>query len=129
MCLSCETAPSEELRATRPDDPEEFYSAMTQQLLPLTSKAPLQILASAFLAYGADEAARLSLDAYDAFLAILDDSSKRMSLRNLTPDAAANDALFAKARELAARFQEGLTSLFFETDRALTTAAQLYGVF
>jgi hypothetical protein len=37
--------------------------------------------------------------------------------------------VFLEAREIGTTFQEGLTKLFFETDKELTAAIQRYGVF
>jgi hypothetical protein len=72
---------------------------------------------------------RLLLDAYDRFLAILEDQDMRDRLKALTLDALGDDPLFREARQLGHRFQEGLDRLFFEEDEQLCTLIRKYGVF
>jgi predicted nucleotidyltransferase len=72
---------------------------------------------------------RLLLDAYDRFLAILEDQEMRDRLKGLTLDALGDDPLFREARQLGHRFQEGLDRLFFEEDAQICTLIKKYGVF
>ncbi len=129
-CLSCRLHPSDELKASREtNDQLAVCGDMTEFLLGFSRVSPLETLASAFLKYGAREAAAYSFDAYEAFLAILDDPEKREHLKTLKVADARSDGVFDEARRVAGDFQRGLTKLLFETDRDLTNAAQTDGVF
>lgn len=129
-CLSCRLHPSEELRASRDrNDQEAVCGDMTEFLLGFSRVSPLETLASAFLKYKAREAATYSFDAYETFLAILDDAGKRDRLKTLKVADARSDEVFEEARNAAAGFQRGLTKLLFETDDDLMRAAQKDGVF
>jgi len=59
----------------------------------------------------------------------LDDAENRKRLKALKVADAPSDALFAHARDVAAKFQQGLSTLFFGTNETLTKAAQADGVF
>ena len=69
------------------------------------------------------------LDAYDAFLAILNDKDKRSELETLKPKDAYNNQTFKLARDISHRFQDILTRVFFEEDSQLCEFNKRYGVF
>ena len=89
----------------------------------------LETLASAFLEYKAFDAAKLSFEAYEDFLKMLDTKSSRETLEKLKHSDALKDATFMRAKKNAQDFQEGLTALFFDTNRKLRRATEIYGVF
>lgn len=129
-CLSCRFNPSYELKESRDSNDREGVRAdMTDFLFTFCRQSPLETLAGAFLQYGAWEAAKRSFDAYEDFLSILDDPELRNRLEGLEAAAASSDDLFKRAKRDAGEFQDGLTTLFFETDNELTKMAQIDGVF
>jgi predicted nucleotidyltransferase len=128
-CVSCKLRPSEQLKSGTIASDEAFCSAMTELLSGFVNRTPIEILARTIVAFDALEAARSIYGAYDSFLAILGDTEKRDRLEKLTVDTAFSDLLFQESRTIGRRFQDGLSKLFFETDRELTEATQRYGVF
>jgi hypothetical protein len=129
-CLSCRLHPSEGLEAARKNDDRDGVGAeMADFLVEFSKKTPLETLADAFTKYEAWSAAKTSFDAYDDFLKILDDPENRKRLKALKVADAPSDSLFSQAKDVASRFQTGLTRLFFDTDKTLTKAAQADGVF
>lgn len=73
--------------------------------------------------------ARKAFDAYDSFLAILNDDTKRKQLEHLDSAQFDNDAVFTEARSASRDFRDALQSLFFNTDTKLTSLTQRYGIF
>ena len=129
-CLSCELHPSPNLqKARKANDRDGVSHEMTQFLAKFSQQSPLETLASAFLKYKAFDAARLSFGAYDHFLKILDTRSSREALEKLKHSDALNDPIFIRSKKNAQDFQEGLTALFFDTDKKLRRATEIYGVF
>jgi len=128
MALSCKLRPSTRLTETFESD-EQFCSAMTGHLQELADKTPLEILAQWCIDFSAHGAAVEIFGSYDRFLELLADESSRKHLETLSVEAAQADDLFARAREIAREYQEGLTRLFFATDGKLTEHTQRYGVF
>jgi hypothetical protein len=129
-CLSCSLHPPPALVAARASkDRQAVVDATTDVLLEYCERSPLEVLADAFLKSGAAKAGATSFDAYEAFLKILDDPGDRDRLSKLEVADAMSDATFRRAKDAATAFQEGLTTLFFETNTDLTKAAQAYGVF
>jgi predicted nucleotidyltransferase len=127
-CLSCQLDPSAALSASTAS-PEEHDAELTKYLMGLSNKRPLDLLAEAFLKFGALDPARRTFDAYDVFLELLDDRKSRNVLQKLELTTASNNETFEAAKQMASQFQQGLNELFFEADDSLKKAAQLYGVF
>jgi hypothetical protein len=78
------------------------------------SVPPLDRLADAFVDRGALDAGVRALNAYDEFLAILDDGEKRRELRDLGVEGAAESMLFRRIAELGKEFEAGLLALLFD---------------
>jgi predicted nucleotidyltransferase len=129
MCMSCELMPKAELIGAGTTDPAEVYTAMQDFLIRFANRTPLESLAAFALRFDASVTAAALFDAYDEFLGILSDSEKRDRLSSMDHEAATTDALFQETRRIGTAFQDGLTTLFFKTDPALTSATQRYGVF
>jgi hypothetical protein len=72
------------------------------------SVPPLDRLADAFVDREALDSGVRALSAYDEFLAILDDGSKRRELSELGVAEAAESPLFARIAELGKEFEAGL---------------------
>ena len=129
-CFSCKLCPSEDLiRSRKEGDLQGVLAEMSNFLLRFSAQSPMETLAQAFLFYDATEPASALFDAYEEFLKILDDEVLRGSLERLKVSDAMSDHTFIRAKEIAWEFQKALTTLFFETDKDLTAAAQTHGVF
>jgi predicted nucleotidyltransferase len=110
-------------------DPVLVQSAI-DRLWTLTSDAPLNILARAFLQMKSHEDGKKAFDAYDAFLGILSDKAKRDELEFLEPSAADTSHVYQSVRGIGKEFEAALGSLFF--DDATTPfpyLTRIYGVF
>lgn len=129
MCLSCQLKSSSTLAKKTFANEQDFTDALQDFLFEFANRTPLEILTRFAVSFGAKSAAVKCLDAYDAFLAILADDEKRDRLKVLGVEDAFQDDVFLQARGIGTVFQEGLTKLFFESDRELTAAVQRYGVF
>jgi hypothetical protein len=89
---------------------------------------PLEMLAWAYLRFDQLSPAASLLDAYDGFLAILDDAQARDELQGLTQDQVATNQRFQRVRTLGHQFQDALNELFFSDD-AFGKLTRAYGVF
>lgn len=127
-CLSCRVAPPATLTAET--ETADYQAMVAEHLLSFCNATPLDGIA--WLAWRFEATPTVVSDvlsAYDSFLSILNDEEKRGHLEKMSPQNAAADTLFREAREIGDRFQKGLVSLFFDTNRELTVACQRYGVF
>ena len=126
MCMSCQLFPPQRLEHANEKD---FYGELENYLVGFSNKPPLHIVAEFVHKLEANEVGKAIFDAYDQFLSILGDPTKRDHLENLTAENASSNQLLEEAREVGKAFQIGLTTLFFNTDTDLTEATQRYGVF
>ena len=78
------------------------------------SVPPADRLADAFVDRGALDPGVRALDAYDEFLAVLDDRAKRRELSDLGAEEATESPLFARIAELGKEFEAGLLALLFD---------------
>ena len=78
------------------------------------SVPPLDRIADTFLDHGARDPGVRALNAYDEFLAILDDSEQRKQLSALGMDEAQESAVFTRIAELGNEFEAGLLALLFD---------------
>lgn len=129
MCMSCQLCPPEALVDAKFDEPADFYAELENYLVGFSNKPPLQVVAELVLYFRAYDAGKAIFDAYDQFLTLLGDSTKRERLEKLGAEDAGSDPVFTETRAVGTAFQDGLTKLFFETDAELTKAIQRYGVF
>lgn len=91
------------------------------------SAPPKDRLAAAFLHYGAVEEGVRTFEAYDRWLAIMDDEAKRAELKSLTAEARDKSALWNEIRAIGETLQRGLIALLFDTD--LRPLAPQYAIF
>ncbi|HEY0019204.1 MAG TPA: nucleotidyltransferase domain-containing protein [Longimicrobium sp.] len=97
----------------------------------LVRTKPLDIVAGVMLDYFGvlSGAAERLFGAYDEFLGLLHDESRREHLKKLRPDAADEDAEYQRVRDMGTRFQDALTEIFFTCDTPLRDLTIRYGVF
>jgi hypothetical protein len=130
MCFSCELEKSNEPFA-KATDPQSKLHAFVEHLSKYTDTTPLEVLAQAILRYPQlNEMARKLFDAYDEFLAILNDEAKRKHLDELARESVAGDEIYENVRELSHRFQKSLDEMFFDqNDTDIPKLTRIYGVF
>lgn len=92
---------------------------------------PLDIVASVVFRFPMlDDAARDLFASYDTFLEMLNDPEQRDHLDGLPPDAAHDDTVYQRARQVGETFQTALTSIFFDShETPLPRLTRKYGVF
>ena len=78
------------------------------------SVPPLDRIPDAFLDQGPPDPGVRALNAYDEFLAILNDSEKRKQLSALGVEDARESRLFTRIAELGKEFEAGLLTLLFD---------------
>lgn len=91
------------------------------------SAPPKDRLAAAFLHYGAVEEGVRTFEAYDRWLAIMGDETKRAELKSLTAKTRDDSALWNDIRAIGETLQRGLTALLFDTE--LRPLAPQYAIF
>jgi len=102
---------------------------LVHHLIDRAKKNPLEKLADALLTYEESNDTALKIfNAYDEFLAILDQDAIRKELEDLTAENAGTNETFHKVRTISNDFQEGLNQLFFK-NRHLGPLTMKYGVF
>lgn len=77
---------------------------------------PADRVAEAFLAHGAADAGGRALVAYDRFVGMLDDTSRRDELEAVTRSEAHDSPAFLEAKRLGKEIEQGLLALLFECE-------------
>ena len=112
------------------EDRTEATGLLVEHLERRLSLTPLDIVATTIQRAPELKEAGLELfTAYDDFLGLLDDTKSREALDNLEPSKSGNDKLYAKAREIGHRFQDGLNGIFFGEHERIAELTRIYGVF
>ncbi|HEX8432409.1 MAG TPA: nucleotidyltransferase domain-containing protein, partial [Longimicrobium sp.] len=126
-CFSCET----DLAPGPVKSLQHRVSLTVRHLSMLVRRSPLDITAGVLLPHpGLHPAARELFGAYDAFLAALDDEAVRATLDKLAPEDAESNATYRDIRDISVRFQDALTTIFFDShDTPLPALTRRYGVF
>lgn len=130
-CYSCDYAFAAEQKAYAPGQRYSAAGRIIEHLHGLVCMTPLDIVAGAVLYFFGElsvPAGKL-FGAYDEFLGLLNDPERRERLNRLAPDAADDDAAYAEVRNTGTRFQEALTSIFFDSETPLRELTRRYGVF
>jgi predicted nucleotidyltransferase len=126
-CFSCKY----ELSPERYPDSLTATERVVSHLSELVRKTPLDIVARTVLLFFGEFSvpARELFGAYDEFLRFLDDESNREHLEQLRPDRAPGDRVYEDVRLLGERFQQALTTMFFDSATPLSDLTKRYGVF
>lgn len=123
FCFSCQLNPPQvfhtDLFGTRPDDSPDPY---IERAMAFARTPALEYLAAFISDFVTDDQKRRKIakrvfGAYNAWLELLADSSKRKELENLSHSKAEKSDLFKTVRENGAEFAKGLELLFFDRDR------------
>lgn len=122
MCISWALAHRESA------DQPFLVQRLVSHLRDWTQRPPLESLAVIVELY-APHLTTDVFDTYDSFLLLLGDEQKRKILERLTPDEAYENDVFLDARRVAAKFDDALIKLLFESNNDIAQLAQRYGVF
>ena len=127
-CFSCELLSPPEARRELIE--HQSTAAMEQHLRGFMEMTALQVLAVFLTELKINPKTALILfSAYDAFLALLDNQTKREHLKNLHPDKIGSDPVYAEVRTFSRNFQDALTALFFGDNKQLRELTIFFGVF
>ena len=88
---------------------------------------PVDRLAAAFSDQGAVDAGVRALNAYDRWIAMLNDEDVRRELTRLARADVAESGTYNEGRRLAEELEQGLLALLFETP--LASLVREYGIF
>ena len=104
--------------------------AQVEYLRSFVGQTPLEIIAGFLTRIANQETARLILDSYEHFVAVMDDAAKRKHLEDLPqPNGEEKDELFRDLIQCSRELHKGLLQLFFEDDPLLATLTRKYGIF
>lgn len=129
MCASGYLDANVKLAQAKIDDDDNPVERLLDQLLGIVHMPALQIVSHALLKYADKTTSTKLLEAYNSFLGTLNNDEERKHLDELDPAKAYDDELFKSCRDGSHRFQEALTSLFFEDNEQLKKFTITYGVF
>jgi len=130
-CYSCalDNKLNKRIKATR--GVKKRQQIMINYLYSRMRLTPLDILASTVIQNKSlYQSAKLIIDSYDQFLAILSNKRKRNHLDKLKSENSSTDKVFMKAKEIGHAFQEGLDQMFLKDNGTpLFSLTKKYGVF
>jgi hypothetical protein len=131
MCLDCELLSTETPWSVgEPPAIGMVEEQLVNGCAELVGLPPLDMLCRVLNSINSDETARQILTAYDDYLGLVNDPSKREHLDgDVDFQNAFADPIFSEVREISERFGGGLQTLFFEEHDGLTKLTQKYGVF
>ena len=129
LAFDCELNPTfPELRS--PPTADLVANQLTSRCYELATATPIDVLSRVLTACARPETTIRILDAYDRFLAALDDPLKREHLDGVVAfDSALDDAVFQEVRDISHDFRNGIESLFFDEHDELKRLTRRYGVF
>ncbi len=110
MCFSCQL----QAPAVSGLDEEIVLDRLVSHCLEYTRKSALDALCEILITAQSERLALTLLQAYDDFLACLNDTGKRDHLQDLDFSKAATDDLFQDVRTISYNFRDGLNELFFD---------------
>lgn len=127
-CFSCYLNPSsgikEALAGTR-----DSKSTLVDHLVKYVRMTPLEVLGEGLSRYAKEDTAKQILNAYNSFLSKLADPRIRNHLEKLDISKVDSDKTFDELCGISHKFQDGLTSFFFDENEQLAELTRKYGVF
>ena len=129
LCFKCDVFLSSDqdkadLPASRP------VESLIEHLVTTLAQPPLDIVASLFTEDPQPDANSAALfTAYDDFLGILADQSKREHLDKLTPERLGNDDVSITCRDISHRFRNAIRAIFLNHGTKIGAITIEYGVF
>jgi predicted nucleotidyltransferase len=111
-------------------DADEYVKHLAALIAQQTDVTPLDLLSRAASHVDVTDAVRRDLfGAYDTFLTIMADPSKRTELDKVPFEQASQHEVYSELRTESHRFRDAINSLFFEQHPQLKTLIRSFGVF
>ena len=98
-------------------------------LLRFAEQSPLDIVADGLARYAQDGTSVRVLNAYDLFLAKVNDPGVRDTLENLRPKEEENHPVLLDMKAIGKEFQQGIVDLFFTDHPDVARLTRQYGLF
>jgi hypothetical protein len=111
------------------ENDDVYLLMLTELIVAQTDIAPLELLARVVLETESDEIADAIFASYDKFLGVLADPNTRKALETVKFEEALDASAYAGLWEASQRFNEGVTSLFFDVHPKLPKLIRDFGVF
>lgn len=117
------------------DERLHFFSrdnslAVASLLRTFLDMTPLDLAAETLFArLGSDARVKNFFAAYDQFLGILNDPSKRNTLEILKPEQLETDPVYREARDISHEFHQAIQDIFLNKDNVIGELTIRYGVF
>lgn len=93
-------------------------------------KTPLDLCAETLFRFSRHEKqVKDFFSAYDQFLGVLNDQSKRQTLKTLKPDQLDSDPVYCEARKISHEFRQAVDEIFLTSDNEIGKLTIKYGVF
>ena len=124
MCFSCQL----QAPAVSGLNEEIVLDRLVSHCLDYTRKSAIDALCEVLILVNSESLAIKLLQAYDDFLACLNDTEKREHLKELDFSKAASDELFQQVRAISYNFRDGLNELFFDHE-LLRPMTRNFGLF
>ncbi|MGB2807013.1 MAG: nucleotidyltransferase domain-containing protein [Sedimentisphaerales bacterium] len=126
-CFSCYLNPSPSIGGVSIGT-RDSRAGLVEHLVKYVGMTPLEVLTESLSKYALEDTARQIMDAYNSFLSKLADSDIRNHLEELDISKADTDKIFNELCGISRKFQNGLTSFFFD-NKHLAELTRKYGVF
>jgi len=127
-CFSCYLNPSSVIEEVSTGT-RDSKTGLVEHLVKYVGMTPLEVLAESLFKYASEDTARQIMNAYDSFLSKLAVSDIRGHLKDLDISKTDTDETFNELCEISRKFQDGLSSFFFDDNNDLAELIRKYGVF
>ncbi|HLM72136.1 MAG TPA: DUF294 nucleotidyltransferase-like domain-containing protein [Polyangiaceae bacterium] len=125
-CFAADLSPSDEINEAPTE--QEYLMLLADLIFQQTRLSPLDQLARVLCRHEPELGSRM-LGAYDAFLAALDDPSRRSALEKVDFEDANQSAEFERLRKASQIFRKAVNELFFDRDETLKRLVRDFGFF
>jgi hypothetical protein len=127
ICFGCHLDVSPTIDG--PQNSDELKAYLIEYLREKFGMSPLESLAYFMQRWGVSRGVGIQLfEAYDRFLAVLNDPDARKHLDDLRAEDSATDRVFKDVRSMSRDFQDSLNGIFFKNS-LISPLTEKYGVF
>ena len=127
-CFSCYLNPSPEIEEVLAGNLDS-RTALVGHLEKYVRMTPLEVLSKSLSKHATKDTAKQIMNAYNSYLSKLSDSDIRTHLEELDISKEDTDETFNELCVISDKFQNGLTSFFFDGKNQLADLTRNYGVF
>ena len=126
MCFLCDGSFSGKPES---DDPEFVESEILKKCRHFTSQSAIDVLCHALMEFASHDTATKTINAYDAFLSMLNDEDKRNELKCMPFEQSMAGDLYREMSVHSRQFRDGIIELFFDSNADLAKLTKRFGVF